>query len=74
MKKMPAMGGRMARSKKGSKKGRKGGGRVTPPGGGRTTPPPNRSPCPASTNLVTGPRFVPTGAPWRMIVGRSASG
>jgi signal recognition particle subunit SRP54 len=38
MKKMPAMGGRMARGKKSSKKGRKGGGRVTPPGGGRTTP------------------------------------
>ncbi len=38
MKKMPAMGGRMARGKKNSKKGRKGGGRVTPPGGGRTTP------------------------------------
>jgi signal recognition particle subunit SRP54 len=38
MKKMPAMGGRMARGKKNNKKGRKGGGRVTPPGGGRTTP------------------------------------
>jgi signal recognition particle subunit SRP54 len=38
MKKMPAMGGRMARGKKNKQKGRKGGGRVTPPGGGRTTP------------------------------------